>query len=142
MLFFFRLFAYAYRHEHMLGMCLSIRRMHLRRNDEKFVGSTRAHTHDSAWSALATFLIGKVFISWCIQVWRKKNVMVTHSYGSCLHGSLWICCTQFDGMVFFACYCIFGAKCMVEWLLISFTAAAAHYDLLLLSRSHGKLHGF
>lgn len=42
-------------------------------------------------------------------------------------GSRHICCTQFDNMVIFARYCIFGArqkKYMVLWLLISFATAA------------------
>lgn len=51
-----------------------------------------------------------------------------------------ICCTQFDKMAFFACYCTFSEKkvhgALVLWLLISFATAAAYCDSLTHSFTH------
>ena len=61
------------------------------------------------------------------------------SNGTCEQSSLWICCTQFDNIAFFAYYCIFGTKYMVQWLLISFTTVAtAYYSSLPRSLTHTK----
>lgn len=108
---------------------MSVRRVNLRWHGERFVGSTQTIVHSPLWRL---FQLAKCSLVGAFKF--KKKIVDTHNYGTCVRSLLWICCTQFDSMAFFACYCVFGAKYMVQWLLISFTttpaavAATAYYD--------------